>query len=168
MRKTVVFLLLAGLLAGCARRVKEWRLYENKSIRWHDQKTEKVTRESRIEKDTVIWVTSPAEQSRNEGTDSSYLQTSLAWSVAVWKEGKLNHRISNFRQMPSRQRVVYTDRWHSRTDTLTIRDTVQVYEQRVTETEQRSSAWDRWWGMSGKIMLLIMVGYIAWRKLISK
>lgn len=168
MKKGIVLLLLAGLLLACARRIKEWQRYEDSSIRWQDQKTEKVTVESRMEKDTVIWVEAPMEQSRNEGTDSSYLQTSLAWSVAIWKEGKLSHRISNFRQMPSKQRVVYRDRWHSRTDTLMIRDTLQLYEQKVSEKEARSSAWDRWWGMSGKIMLLIMVGYIAWRKLISK
>lgn len=168
MKKVIVFLLLAGLLLACARRVKEWQLYDNTTIRWSDRKTENVTTESRIEKDTLVWVASPVEQSRNEGTDSSYLQTSLAWSVAVWSRGKLSHRIGNFPQMPSRQRVIYRDRWHSRTDTLTLRDTLQVREHQIFETGTRGSAWDRWWGMSGKIMLLIIAGYIVWRKLISK
>lgn len=117
------------------------------------------------ERDSVVRVRAPVEESRNLTEDSSFVRTSLAWSVAVWKNGKLWHSIGNFPVISAPVRTVERERWQVIRDTLRVRDTVRVTEMINREVVKAPSFWDRWRGMLGIVMIVIIAGYCAWRKL---
>lgn len=127
------------LLCGCAEKI-----YDTRRNELHTEKT--VVRavvsdsgERLVEKDSAIRVSAPVEESKNEVMDSSYLSTSLAWSEAVCKNGRLRHVIGNFPQITVPAKIVYRDRWRDRRDTLIVRDTVRILE--VVSVEKRIKPW---------------------------
>lgn len=160
-----VILIGAGLALGGCGGVKKLEAYQREEVR--KSRTEESSRVDRGEKvvvcDTVVMVRAPVENSSSTGSDSSWLQTSLAWSAAVWREGELRHTIGNFPQVALPARVEYRDRWLIRRDTLLLRDSLQqataVYRER-----KQGSGWDRLWAAAGKIMLVGIAGWLAWRK----
>lgn len=165
MKKWCIGIIGMGVwLAGCGG-MKKVEVRE----RWEMEKSlsEKSSRlesgERVVIRDTVVMVRAPVEQSSNAGSDSSRLQTSLAWSEAVWKDGKLRHTIGNLEKVASALRVEYRDRWRERRDTVMVRDTCREV---VTEYREKKgcSGWDRWWSGIGKIMLVLIAGWIAWRR----
>lgn len=161
--------LLAMLLAvGCGGMKKVERKERKETSGSSSEKISRVESGERVVvRDTVVMVRAPVENSSNTGSDSSRLQTSLAWSVAVWKEGRLRHTIGNFPRVAAPLRVVYRDRWRESRDTLVVRDTFREISVEYRETK-RVSGWDRMWALAGKLMLVIIAGWIAWRKLRPK
>lgn len=166
--KNGILILIMVLMWGCGVRKSEGRRTEqwvgNSSVRISETRTgERLT-----VRDSVVRVRAPVEESRNVGTDSSFVQTSLAWSVAVWKDGQLRHTIGNYPSMAATIRTVYRDRWQTVRDTLVVRDTVRTKESVIEKIVKASSWWDKWWSVIGQIMVLIMAGHIVWRKLRPK
>lgn len=119
--------------------------------------------EIRTEKDTSRIIDAPVEESRNRGTDSSYLATSLAWSSAVFRDGQLDHRIGNLPKVKAPVREVYIDRWYTRTDTLIIRDTL-FREHSVTVTKEITPPNMKIWAGIGKGMTIILILGVLLRK----
>lgn len=154
----VVFL----LLAGCSKKV-----YDVRERDFYAEKTEQhtvidVQGERRVEKDSAIRINAPVEQSSNQAADSSYVATSLAWSLAVWKNGQLRHVIGNFPQITVPSRIVYRDRWRDRRDTLILRDTVRTAEAVYVE-KRVSPVWDGiWWGFV--MSAAVAAGIVVYRK----
>lgn len=156
------------LLGGCGVRRTEVR----ERVKIADRSMEKITTVEQGEKwvirDTVVMVRAPVEESRNVGMDSSRVETSLAWSEAVWKNGGLEHVIGNFPDIPSSVRTVYQERWWVRGDTLILRDTLREVATEYRWMEKKVPWWSKVWGTLGKMMVVIIAGYFAWNKLRSK
>lgn len=166
--KWISFAGVVFLLWGCGARKTTLRERERTASSLSEKSVSQVQGEKLVVKDTVILVRAPLENSRNTGEDSSWLQTSLAWSLAVWKEGKLWHEIGNLSMVPAASRTVYRDRWLYRQDTLVICDTVRERVTERLETVKGASVWQKWWGGVGKVLIVVIAGYIAWHKLKAK
>lgn len=153
------------LIAGCGGL---WKVEttERTAItgKFSERKVREEVRERLMVRDTVVMVRAPVEESRNRGIDSSRVETSLAWSVAVWKDGMLRHTIGNFPQMPAPVRVVYRDRWKSLQDTVVKCDTLREVLVARQEVREKKSWRERVGGWTGKIIVLIMAGYLIRRK----
>lgn len=90
--------------------------------------------------------------------DSSFLATDFAWSVALWRNGRLFHSIVNI------PRTWYTPYWRreSSTDTVIYRN---FYRDIVTKVPRELTNWQRW-QMRGFWILLLVGILIAYRKII--
>lgn len=153
----IISLLL--LLFACSKKLYEHtsgNTGQNSSV---THTTDRETGETHTVKDTARTIDAPVESSRNQVTDSSYLTTSLAWSSAVCRDGRLDHRIGNRKKINVPVRVEYHDRWHTLHDTVIIRDTLWR-EESVTVTKETTPLSLRIWAGIGKAGLIILV--IIW------
>ena len=112
-------------------------------------------------------IDAPVESSRNQVADSSYLTTSLAWSSAVYRDGRLDHLIGNQPRIKTPVRVEYRDRWHTLHDTVIIRDTSWRAET-VTVTKESTPLGLRIWSGIGKGILTICVLWLFAFKWLKK
>lgn len=119
--------------------------------------------EKEIVKDSTLNVPAPVENSTNSVyEDSSYLQTSLAWSRAVIANGKLTHEIGNKPTLPVPAKIIYRTREILKRDSIVKRDT--IYQQ--TETVRIGvSWWVKLWAAVGKLAALMVAGWWLWHKL---
>lgn len=150
---------LVFLAAGCARKMYESRTNETFAGTSTTHTSVSVSEEKIVEKDTTRRVVAPVEHSRNEVSDSSYLSTSLSWSQAVWRNGRLIHQIGNLPEISVPAKIIYRDRWRARSDTLIIRDTLRTTENVYIE-KKVTPAWINilYWGFA------IAAGIIIYRK----
>lgn len=90
-------LIIVILTAVCCSRLKEVVKQTSNTINDRQESTY-------IEKKDTTFIYQPIpERSQNRYTaDSSYLETSLAWSSAQWKDGILSHTIENKPSIPIR------------------------------------------------------------------
>lgn len=90
--------------------------------------------------------------------DSSYLTTDFAWSVALWRDGRLFHSLTNI------PRTWYTPYWRreSRTDSIIYRN---IYRDIVKEVPRELTKWQRW-QMRGFWFLLLINILIVYKKII--
>lgn len=110
-------LLIAILLAGCSR-VKD--LTERNTLVDISHRSQESTYAEK--KDTTFNYHPAPEKSQNRyTTDSSYLETSLAWSAAKWENGILSHTIRNKPVIPIRVPAMV------QIYTRVVRDTVAEY-----------------------------------------
>lgn len=148
--------LLVLLLTGCATKLYEQLLDSTGQMSSVIHTTATDSGETHTVTDTLRTIDAPVESSRNQVTDSSYLTTSLAWSTAVCREGRLDHRMGNLRTIDVPVRVEYRDRWHTVHDTVCIRDTIWR-EETVTVKKESTPPGLRIWAGIGKGLLTILV-----------
>lgn len=92
-----ITILLLFTVVGC-RTVSKLQEKENNTEKKHE-KTERVY----IEKKDTVFLFKPApERSTSSVSDSSYLETSLAFSIAKIRNGNLFHEIENKKEIPIR------------------------------------------------------------------
>lgn len=155
------------LLCGCAEKVYDVRKNESHTGKTIVRAVVSDSGERLVEKDSVIRINAPVEESRNNVPDSSYVATSLAWSSAVYRNGQLRHVIGNFPQITVPAKLVYRDRWRDRRDTLIVRDTVRILE--TASVEKRIKPWwanaVRWCCMA---LFAGAFGIFMYRKLLRK
>ena len=114
-------------------------------------------------KDSALNVTAPVEKSTNTVyEDSSYLQTSLAWSRAVVSNGKLTHQIGNKPTLTVPVKIIYRTRNVLKRDSVVVRDT--IYQQIETIRTTGGSWWVKLWAAVGKLAALVMVVWWLWHK----
>ena len=161
----IIFLFIL-ILSGCAQ-----KLYDRQSAAGQNSSATHTTAtasgETHTVQDTMRTIDAPVESSRNQVADSSYLTTSLAWSSAVYRDGRLDHRIGNQPRIKTPVRVEYRDRWHTLHDTVIIRDTSWRAET-VTVTKESTPLGLRLWAGIGKGLLILMVVEILLRKFMKK
>lgn len=166
-RYCILIGMIVLLLFGCSKKIYEQ--YRSTSGQagsvTHVSSTQ--IGEIRTEKDTARMIDAPVEESRNRGTDSSYLTTSLAWSSAVCRDGQLDHRIGNLPKVKAPVREIYIDRWHTLHDTLIIRDTLWR-ENTATVTKEITPPGLRIWAGIGKGLLILLVVAVLWYKFMRK
>lgn len=111
-------LIIIVLTTVCCARTKDVSVKQTLSNTTHNSQES-----TYIEKKDTTFDYHPApEHSRNRYvTDSSYLETSLAWSTARWKDGILSHTIENKPSVTVRVPNAVEFR------TLIVRDTVTDY-----------------------------------------
>lgn len=161
------FSLFLLLLSGCSKKLYEQKQSHTGQNSSATHTTDRETGEIHTEKDTTRTIDAPVESSRNQVTDSSYLATSLAWSSAVCRDGRLDHRIGNRSQITVPVREKYVDRWHTLHDTVIFRDTLWR-EEAVTVTKETTPLSLRIWAGIGKGLLILLVAVILWYKFIKK
>lgn len=90
--------------------------------------------------------------------DSSYLANDFAWSVAIWRNGRLTHSLATI------PRTWYTPFWRleTRKDSVVYRN---FYRDIVTEVPRELTNWQRW-QMRGFWGLLLVGILIVYRKII--
>lgn len=112
------WILVTGLIFASCSQVKELRERET-FVNTFRQSRE----ETYIEKKDSTFEYHPAlEKSQNHyAADSSFLETSLAWSAATWKDGILSHSIENKPSVPIRVPTMIEYK------TFIIRDTIADY-----------------------------------------
>lgn len=159
--------LLVLLLTGCAKKLYEQRLDSTGQTSSVIHTTATDSGETHTVTDTLRTIDAPVESSRNQVTDSSYLTTSLAWSSAVCREGRLDHRIGNQPKIDVPVRVEYRDRWHTVHDTVSIRDTLRKTETLTVKKESTPLGLRIWAGI-GKGILVAGAIWLVWNKLIRK
>lgn len=161
----ITWLALASL--GCSRQMNNWAREE--SYNGHDLEriVNRETRETSRETCSNTFSPAPVERSSNTGTDSSYLTTSLAWSTATWKNGKLKHEIGNHPEVPSRETTRDITREITVHDTLRLRDTVYLKNASIVEKMIDVPWLDKVWTFLGKVLSIVILASLAWRKLKS-
>lgn len=115
-------------------------------------------------KDSALNVAAPVENSSNSiYRDSSYLQTSLAWSRAVVSNGKLTHQIGNKPTIPVPAKIIYRTREVLKLDSVIVRDT--IYQNIETIKTNGISWWVKLWAAVGKLAALVVVVGWIWYKI---
>jgi hypothetical protein len=144
-------LLLSVFLLGCApRRVLQSNIADSLKIQVN-------TREIYL-LDSVGFRVPLQRETQTIEADSSYLATDFAWSVAMWRNGKLTHSIAN---IPG---VWYTPYWRreTRKDSIVYRN---FYRDIVTKVPRELTNWQKW-QMRGFWILLLVGILIVCRKII--
>lgn len=162
MEKKCCLITLFLLSLGCSRKINDWKssyIYSDKSS---IQKTDHYFGSRLIEKDSLAIIPASREESKNTGFDSSYLSTSFAWSIAIWKNGYLHHQIGNFPEMRMPIKIIYRDKWQTLHDSIQIRDTVYIYVN--SEKTIKPSGWNQLWNRLGKILFLLILGGFFYKK----
>ena len=97
-------------------------------------------------------------ESQTIESDSSFLTTDFAWSVAMWRNGRLFHTLANI------PRTWYTPYWRleTRKDSVVYRN---FYRDVVTEVPRELTKWQHW-QMKGFWILLSIGILIVYRKII--
>lgn len=97
-------------------------------------------------------------ESQTIESDSSFLTTDFAWSVAMWRNGRLSHTLANI------PRTWYTPYWRleTRKDSVVYRN---FYRDVVTEVPRELTKWQHW-QMKGFWILLLIDILIVYRKII--
>lgn len=112
-------------------------------------------------KDTTFDYHPTPERSQNNYTaDSSYVETSLAWSVAKWSSGILSHTIENKSIVPIRAPSMIQIR------TLIIRDTVEEYlslTEEHTVVKEKFRFLNAFLYYSGSVAWLILIAITTWK-----
>lgn len=117
--------------------------------------------DSVILRDTVIMVEVPQESDKAQmaGTDTSYLQTSLAESWAYVDDGQLYHSLRNKSEMLLPVKVQYIDRAR-----------IEKYEQiawrhmvETVEVEKELSKWQNFIMTLGYGLLIVAAGWLVWK-----
>lgn len=155
------------LTCGCATKLYEQLLDSTGQTSSVIHTTATDSGETHTVTDTLRTIDAPVESSRNQVTDSSYLTTSLAWSTAVCREGRLDHRMGNLRTIDVPVRVEYRNRWHTVHDTVSIRDTLRKTETLTVKKESTPPGLRIWAGI-GKGILVAGAIWLVWNKLIRK
>lgn len=97
-------------------------------------------------------------ESQTIESDSSFLTTDFAWSVAIWRNGRLYHSLANI------PRTWYTPYWRleTRKDSIVYRN---FYRDIVTKVPRELTKWQHW-QMKGFWILLLIDILIVYRKII--
>lgn len=160
--KTTILILAVFAVTACARKTYEGLTgYTGNTTVTHS--TESTTERETV-RDTTLSTPAPVEQSRNETLgDTSYVETSLAWSrAAVDRGGVLSHTIGNKPVLPVPAKVIYRYRDKLRTDSVYVRDT--LYISRETVKTVGPSWWASFWAGCGKLAAVVLCLYFLYRK----
>lgn len=97
---------------------------------------------------------------RTINADSSFLQNSFAWSIAMLRNGQLYHALGTI------PKTWYTPYWRreTRKDSVVFRN---FYRDIVTEVPRELTLWQRW-QMRGFWILLLIGILIVYRKIIRR
>lgn len=108
--------------------------------------------------DSVGFLVPHQKESQTIESDSSFLSTDFAWSVAIWRNGRLSHTLANI------PRTWYTPYWRleTRKDSVVYRN---FYRDVVTEVPRELTKWQHW-QMKGFWILLLIDILIVYRKII--
>ena len=116
-----------------------------------------------VERDTTFLYHPAPEVSTSVGVDSSYLETSLAWSMAMLKNGILVHKIGNKPSIPIRAPGINrTEKKRSSSET----DIKKESEINQTKTVEKFRFLNAFFYYSG-ILLYILVSIFLTFKLLS-
>lgn len=154
--------LLVLLLTGCAKKLYQQRLASTGQTSSVIHTTATDSGENHTVTDTLRTIDAPVESSRNQVTDSSYLTTSLAWSSAVCREGRLDHRIGNLPKIDVPVRVEYRDRWHTVHDTVSIRDTLRKTETLTVKKESTPLGLRIWAGIGKGLLTILVIWFLGY------
>jgi hypothetical protein len=153
MRALILFSLILSLVA--CRQLKTL----DRSIEVRENVTRVIDSVTIIIRDTtIIHEPAPEPTSRVTLDDSSYLETSLAWSLAVAREGILFHRLENKPEMPLRVPLKTSERVRVERDTTVIRHVIE--RETVKERYRLFNPFFYASGWGGWITLIIAV---AWK-----
>lgn len=148
--RILLLTLLTVLVACVPHRVLESNIADSLQIQ--------VNRHEMFTLDSVRFQVPMQRESQTIEEDSSYVTTDFAWSVAIWRNGRLTHSIAN---IPN---VWYTPYWRreTRTDSVIYRS---YYRDIVTTVPRELTKWQRW-QMKGFWILLLIDILIVYRKII--
>lgn len=158
--KQAIFILIILLTLSC-RTQKETRQTATEYVTKVQTDTIQI-----VERDTIFLYHPAPEVSTSQGIDSSYLETSLAWSKAMLKNGILVHQIGNKNNIPIRvpnaNRIEYKS-------SVTNTDSKKENEIKQTNTVEKFRFMNSFFYYSGitfyfLIVIIVIVGIITWRK----
>ena len=152
--KLARIVLIALAIVGCApRRVLYSNVADSLLIQVH-------TREMHY-LDSVGFRIPEQREARTIDSDSSFLQNSFAWSMAMWCNGQLYHALGTI------PKTWYTPYWRreTRKDSVIYRN---FYRDIVTEVPRELTRWQRCQIIGFWIMLLLIGLLIAYRKIIRR
>lgn len=118
-------------------------------------------RDSVFVRDTIVKVEIPAESGTNilQGTDTSFLATSLAESRAFVENGRLHHTLRNRSEMLLPVKVQYVDRArYESKDSIGFRQIVETIE-----VEKDLSRWQNFVMSLGYAVLIAGLAWLTWK-----
>lgn len=118
-------------------------------------------RDSVFVRDTIVKVEIPAESGANvlQGTDTSFLATSLAESRAFVENGRLHHTLRNRSEMLLPVKVQYVDRArYESKDSIGFRQIVETIE-----VEKELSRWQNFIMSLGYAFLIAGLAWLVWK-----
>lgn len=144
--KIMLYLAVCSLFAACSapRVVQD---YQRDSVRI-------IVKDSTIFKDSVVLVEIPTERERlvAAATDTSHLETSVAWSEAFVADGKLYHTLQN-KDALLPVKITIPEKVHTEQ-----REKAMVYRQtEIVEVEKELSKWQNFIQMLGYGVLIACV-----------
>lgn len=116
-----------------------------------------------VERDTTFLYHPAPEVSSSVGIDSSYLETSLAWSMAMLKNGILVHKIGNKQSIPIRAPGINRTENKSKSSETDIKKESKINQ---TKTVEKFRFLNAFFYYSG-ILLYILVSIFLTFKLLS-
>lgn len=148
--RILLLTLLTVLVACVPHRVLEPNIADSLQIQ--------VNRHEMFTLDSVGFRVPHQKESQTIESDSSFLATDFAWSVAIWRNGRLRHSLTNI------PRTWYTPYWRreTRTDSIIYRS---YYRDIVTTVPRELTKWQHW-QMKGFWILLLVDILIVYRKII--
>ena len=117
-----------------------------------------------VERDTTFLYHPAPEVSSSVGIDSSYLETSLAWSMAMLKNGILVHKIGNKQSIPIRAPGINRTENKSKSSETDIKKESKINQ---TKTVEKFRFLNAFFYYSG-IMLYILVSISLTYKILSR
>jgi hypothetical protein len=147
--KIMLYLAVCSLFAACSapRVVQD---YQRDSVRI-------IVKDSTIFKDSVVLVEIPTERERlvAAATDTSHLETSVAWSEAFVADGKLYHTLQN-KDALLPVKITIPKKVHTEQ-----REKAMIYKQtEIVEVEKELSKWQNFIQMLGYGVLIACVLWI--------
>ena len=146
LRNSIAYLAVCFAFLGCSapRVVQD---YQRDSVRI-------IVKDSTIFKDSVVLVEIPTERERlvAAATDTSHLETSVAWSEAYVADGKLFHTLQN-KDALLPVKITIPEKVHTEQ-----REKALIYKQtEIVEVEKELSRWQRFIQMLGYGVLIACV-----------
>ena len=151
MRRSILLLAIMVCSCGPARIVTE---FQRDSVIVN-------VRDSVFVRDTIVKVEIPAESGANvlQGTDTSFLATSLAESRAFVENGRLHHTLRNRSEMLLPVKVQYVDRArYESKDSIGFRQIVETIE-----VEKELSRWQNFIMSLGYAVLIAGLAWLVWK-----
>lgn len=149
LRNNIAYLAVCAAFAGCAT-PKVIQDYQRDSVVY-------IVKDSTIFKDSVVLVEIPTEKERlvAAATDTSRLETSVAWSEAYVADGRLYHTLQN-KDALLPVKITIPEKVHTEQ-----REKAMIYKQtEIVEVEKELSKWQNFIQMLGYGVLIACVLWI--------
>lgn len=112
-----------------------------------------------VERDTTFLYHPAPEVSTSVGVDSSYLETSLAWSMAMLKNGILVHKIGNKPSIPIRAPGINRTENKTKSTNTDIKKESEIIQTKTVEKFRLLNAFFYYSGILLYILIAIIIGF---------